>query len=118
MQLSVLSLLSVALVFAQSTSAAYFDQYSGRDCTGDIVSTTTLTANQNQCYQQLGNTASFFVSTDAFPCIFTQFTDSDSPLGCNFGSVTGVLNNTANEVGCLNFYGTGNFISGVCGSAS
>lgn len=106
------------MVFARSASAAYFNQYSGTDCTGTVIQTTSLIPGQNQCYEQLGAAASLFVSTGEYPCTITLFTDSDGPDGCNFGSVTGVLNNTANAEGCINFYGTGEFILGVCGGTS
>lgn len=109
--------LSVAFILAGSSFAANFDQYAGADCTGAIDQTVALNADQQQCYEQLGSAASLFVSTDDFPCTVTLFTDSDSPTGCNFGSVTGVLNVTANDVGCINFYGTGEFIFVACGSA-
>lgn len=118
MKLTVFSLLSLTIISTRSASAAYFDQYSGTDCTGTVVQTTSLNPDQNQCYEQLGSAASLFVSTDAFPCTFTLFTDSDGPDGCSFGSVTGVLNNTVDAEGCINFYGTGEFILGVCGGAS
>lgn len=114
MRSSVLSSLTLAMAFALSASAAYVDQYSDANCTGSVVQTISLNPNQQECLSQIG--ASLFVSTDDYPCTFKLFTDSDSPEGCNFGSVTGVLNNSANTQGCINFYGTGEFIQGTCGS--
>lgn len=113
MRFSVLPLLSTAIVYACTTSAAYVDLDTSANCGGTPSVTFNLQASHQQCFQRQSGEASLFISLDTFSCTVELFTSTSGTCG---GSVTGEIDVGENATGCIDFTIAEQDVLIVCGS--